>query len=122
MIGMNGAKQADPEMNISSFEHRRHVDPDCFHELHLHVGTAFGVAVKEGGKHGFKDDRWGGHLQHPGAPAAEQLRSVGNGAHLTQEAAAFYQQLLALHGQEEPAPDAIEEFEAELALELADMA
>ena len=64
----------------------------------------------------------GGHLQHAGVPAPEQLRLLADCAGVVQETSAMAEQLLAFAGQEEAAPDTIEKLETELLLEIADLA
>ena len=58
----------------------------------------------------------------PVSPAAQQLRPLVDRAGMVEEAAAVLQQLLAFAGQHQPPPDAIEQLEAHLLLELTDLA
>jgi hypothetical protein len=65
--------------------------------------------------------RRGGHFQDAGLSALEHLRSFANRVGVVQEAAAVAEQLFAFAGQQKAAPNAVEQLETELLLEVTDL-
>jgi hypothetical protein len=61
-------------------------------------------------------------VQHTDIAAPHDLRLLGDGAGMVEQGAALDEDLLAPAREEEPSPDTVEELEAEIVLEVGDLA
>ena len=122
VVRLDRAKRTLCDVYLTAFQHRQQLGTDRVEQLHLNIGIALRVAVQKIRNDTFQVLRGRCHLQHPGVPAPEQLRLLADGTGVVQETSAMAEQLLAFAGQKETAPDTIEKLEAELLLEIADLA
>jgi hypothetical protein len=121
IVSLNGLKQTDAEMDFAALEQRQCVGADCLDQFHLHARIAFRILVQERRKHRFDLHGRGGDLQHSRVAVPEQLRLFAQCNDGTQQAAATSEQLLSRASQEKTAAYTIEQGQAELLLEVADL-
>ena len=111
----------DAQVHVAAFQQGHLGGSKRLGQFDLHVGKARSVSRQECRQDALDHLRRGRHLQHATVAAPEQLHPLAQRADLTQDAAAVSEQLLADRSQDEAAPNAIEEPDAELLLEIADV-
>src|SRR5206468_8755918 len=92
-----------------------------FDELDLHLGMAFGITAEERGKDAFDGLRRRRDAQDAGVAYPQLARVFAERSYIAQDRAAVGEQLLAFAGQHHTPAQALEELEAELILEGADL-
>jgi hypothetical protein len=111
----------DAQVNLAAFQQRHLGRPKGLGQPDLHVGEAHSVSGQKGRQNTLDHLRRGRHLQHAAVSATEQFCALAQRTDLAQDAAAISEQLLADGCQDETAPHAIKEPDAELLFEIADL-
>src|SRR5271156_3146283 len=122
IVGPYRLHQADAEMDVAAFERVQQARTHRFDQLDLHIRPAFGVSMQELRKHAFHRLWCGRNLQDAGVGSPQSLSALAERADCAKDGAAIAEQLLALAGQNQTAPNAVEQPEPELFLELLDLA
>ena len=78
VVQLNRVKGALTKVDLAAFQHGQNFKTAPLEEFHLHIGIAFRVAVQEMRKDTFNVLRGGGHFQHAGVTAPEQLRPLAD--------------------------------------------
>jgi len=108
-------------MKLAAREHRKGLRNHRVGRSHVHVGIARSEPTQENGKDPFEEVRRRRHTQHADIPPSERLRVLAQSVRIGENPLAIAQQLLAVARQQQPAPHAIEQLDAEVILELGDL-
>jgi hypothetical protein len=109
-------------MDLASFQHRENLRADRLDQPHVHIGVALGVFAQELGEQPLDQVRRGRHAQHARVTALQPVHLLSNRLRMAQQSAAMLEHLRAFAGEQQPPSDPIEQLDAELALEVRDLA
>src|SRR5262245_11051712 len=113
---------SDANMNVAAFQHGGLFATQGFMQLHLHMGKTFSVAWQECRQDAFDCMRRSRYLQHPAVSAPEEFHPLAKRADMGQCAAAIAEQVFADGSQDKTSANTIEKLEAELLLEIGNLA
>ena len=112
---------SDADVNLAAFQNGGLFATKGLGQFHMHIGKTFGISRQKRGQDAFDRVRRGGNLQHPPVSTLEHLHPLAERIDMGQYTASVSEELLAFGGQDEAAPDAVEQPKPQLLLEVHDL-
>jgi hypothetical protein len=122
MARFDGSTRRDDHVRLAALQQREKLGSKRLVEPDLDVRAMLRVSGQEGGEHAVDGLRCRCHLEQAAIRTPQELRPVLDGGQRAESIAAFRQQHLAVAGQNQPAPDTIEQRDAEIGFEILDLA
>lgn len=122
IVGLKRMQRANADVELPALQHCQQRGTERFGQSDLYMRTLRGVAMQEMREDAVDHLRRRPHLQDPCIGPQQHLSSLAKRVHGTKDGAAFTEQQLASTSEDQPTANAVEQSDAELRFERANLA